>query len=382
MAPCLQQPAVYHRPSLRKSSCCHLWQARCAQGVLLPPVADMLLLPAGGNAVLPPAAGMLSPPDAGGIGLFKHTCPEASFAVLRCNGHGVNNSWTKLRSTSFNCQAVGAPPLDGVNRVAEKDGNRANENHNVFEGVPNTRNMRSNMSNSLVPGNATFPAKISTTMHPNDHISTAVPYRAVASNISGARYHNVVTFLVIDAARGRLHPKSAILTMWSWPLWSCNNIFAGFKSRCRIWRSCMYSKPQHNCLMMGMPSPILRLRFNTMRRSKSQCSKIKSKAKGVCTACNNLTTLGCWSCRHICTSLASRSDMSSCGFSMATCFTTTSCPPASVFPFFHKAGKTSPNVPAPSTGPNTRYPRSTPGFNSKPGPPGPPGIAEADAAEL
>ena len=62
-----------------------------------------------------------------------------------------------------------------VNREDTNDGSCVNEGQSFFDGVPNVRNMRNNMSNSLVPVNATFCAKTSTATQPNDHMSTANP---------------------------------------------------------------------------------------------------------------------------------------------------------------------------------------------------------------
>ena len=125
--------------------------------------------------VLPSVAGFMLPPVAGRVSVWKYMCPTASFAVMRFNGQGVSNSWTNLRPTSSLICQEGGPPLDSAKREGANDGSRVNENQSVFDGVPNMRNMRHSMSNSLDPGNAIFCAKTSTATQPNDHMSVANP---------------------------------------------------------------------------------------------------------------------------------------------------------------------------------------------------------------
>ncbi len=47
-----------------------------------------------------------------------------------------------------------------------------------------------------VPGNNDLPVISSPSMHPTDHISTALEYFVEPSKISGARYHLVATYSV------------------------------------------------------------------------------------------------------------------------------------------------------------------------------------------
>ena len=76
-------------------------------------------------------------------------------------------------------------------------------------GVPSKSNIFCNTPNSVSAEKRGFPKSSSAKIHPQDHISTAHPYRVAPNRISGGRYHRVMTLLVNSCENPRLEERPA-----------------------------------------------------------------------------------------------------------------------------------------------------------------------------
>ena len=82
-------------------------------------------------------------------------------------------------------------------------------------------------------------------MHPTLHTSIAVVYSAQLRRSSGARYHLVTTYSVMNAsvsALARAKPKSQILRSQL----ALRRRLLGFKSRCKTPALCTYFNPRRS----------------------------------------------------------------------------------------------------------------------------------------
>jgi hypothetical protein len=92
-----------------------------------------------------------------------------------------------------------------------------------------------------LPGNNGFPLNISARMHPTLQTSMALVYSLKVSMISGARYHLVATYSVINPelssveAADLARPKSQTLRSQL----ALSSKLDGFKSRCSTFAECM-----------------------------------------------------------------------------------------------------------------------------------------------
>lgn len=96
------------------------------------------------------------------------------------------------------------------------------ESMSSLVGLPISSRILSTWLSVELPGNTGLPRNISPSMHPTDHISTALVYLEDPSSISGARYHLVATYsvrmgspLMLHEATDLASPKSATLTKHS-----------------------------------------------------------------------------------------------------------------------------------------------------------------------